>query len=426
MKIGIIADDLTGANATGVRMSKSGFRPATYFYNKDIISNEDIDTVIIDTDSRYLNKGILKTRINQSLESLFKCDIDLICKRIDSTMRGNVGNEIDLLLDYVDEDSVAVVVPSFPDSGRVTIGGYLVVNNIPLHKTDVANDPIMPINTSCISEIIESQSKYEVGLLTINELSGNCDDFIEKFKSITQSGKRIVVIDAATNQDIEFIAESLSKVNLPIIPVDSGPFTSAYSKFKANQKVDNSKIIVTVGSATKVTEKQLAYLIDRMDIKPIVPDIYKLASFDDNFENEINRCVRQAKLKLKTSETVIITTNEENLVIIDIQKLAKENSVQPEAVTKRITDGLAIITKKIIDETDYSIKGCFTSGGDVTASLTTIMNANGITLIDEVAPLTAYGTLIDGEYDGLPIITKGGMIGDIRTIYEAIQYLKAT
>src|SRR5699024_3718465 len=123
-------------------MSKSGFRPATYFYNKDIISNEDIDTVIIDTDSRYLNKGILKTRINQSLESLFKCDTDLICKRIDSTMRGNVGNEIDLLLDYVDEYSVAVVVPSFPDSGRVTIGGYLVVNNIPLHNTDVANDPI--------------------------------------------------------------------------------------------------------------------------------------------------------------------------------------------------------------------------------------------------------------------------------------------
>ena len=426
MKIGIIADDLTGANATGVRMSKSGFRPATYFYNKDIISNEDIDTVIIDTDSRYLNKDILKTRINQSLESLFKCDIDFICKRIDSTMRGNVGNEIDLLLDYVDEDNVAVVVPSFPDSGRVTIGGYLVVNNIPLHKKDVANDPIMPINTSCISEIIESQSKYEVGLMTINELSGNCDEFIEKFKSITQTGKRIVVIDAATNQDIEFVAEALSKVNLPIIPVDSGPFTSAYSKFKVNQKVDNSKIIVTVGRATKVTEKQLAYLIDRMDIKPIVPDIYKLASFDDNFENEINRCVRQAKLKLKTNETVIITTNEENLVIIDIQKLAKENNVQPEAVTKRITDGLAIITKKIIDETDYSIKGCFTSGGDVTASLTTIMNANGITLIDEVAPLTAYGTLIDGEYDGLPIITKGGMIGDIRTIYEAIQYLKAT
>ena len=62
----------------------------------------------------------------------------------------------------------------------------------------------------------------------------------------------------------------------------------------------------------------------------------------------------------------------------------------------------------------------------MTASLTTIMNANGITLIDEVAPLTAYGTLIDGEYDGLPIITKGGMIGDIRTIYEAIKYLKAT
>src|SRR5699024_11248740 len=95
-------------------------------------------------------------------------------------MRGNVGNEIDLLLDYVDKESIAVVVPSFPDSERVTIGGYLVVNNIPLHKTDVANNPIMPINTSCISEIIESQSKYVVGLLTINDLSYDCIEFIIK------------------------------------------------------------------------------------------------------------------------------------------------------------------------------------------------------------------------------------------------------
>src|SRR5699024_12258567 len=172
--------------------------------------------------------------------------------------------------------------------------------------------------------------------IKIIELLGNVIECIKKLINITKTGNRILVIYAATNQDIEIIAESLSKIDLPIIPVDSGPFTSSYSKFKVNQKVENSKIIVTVGSATKVTEKQLTYLMDRLDITPIVPDIYKLASFDDNFENEINRCVRQAKLKLKTNETIIVTTNEENLVIIDIQKLAKESNVQPEAVTKRI------------------------------------------------------------------------------------------
>ena len=431
MKIGIIADDLTGANATGVRMSKNGFRPATYFCEKDIIDNPNIDTVIIDTDSRYMAKDLLEERINHSLQSLDEWGANFICKRIDSTMRGNIGNEIDLILDYIGDDSVAVVIPSFPDSQRISIGGHLVVNNVPLHKTDAANDPIMPIRTSCIREIIATQSKHakdsidNVGLLTINVLDDS-NKFIEEFQKNVDLGKRIIVIDASTNDDIDFIAEALAKLDIPIIPVDSGPFTSSFAKFKVNHKVDDSKIIVTVGSATKVTEKQLSYLIDRLGVPPVRPDIYKLASFDDEYELEIDRCVRQSKLSLMKNEILIITTNEENLVIIDIQKIASENNVSPEVVTKRITDGLALITKRVIDETNYEIKGCFTSGGDVTASLTSIMNANGITLLDEVAPLTAYGTLLDGEYDGLPIITKGGMIGDIRTIYEAIQYLKAT
>lgn len=56
MKVGIIADDLTGANATGVRLSKNGFHPATYFHYNDLIQDDETDAIIVDTDSRYASK----------------------------------------------------------------------------------------------------------------------------------------------------------------------------------------------------------------------------------------------------------------------------------------------------------------------------------------------------------------------------------
>ena len=46
----------------------------------------------------------------------------LFGKRIDSTFRGNIGAEIEALLEVLGEEATAVVVPSFPDSGRSDSG----------------------------------------------------------------------------------------------------------------------------------------------------------------------------------------------------------------------------------------------------------------------------------------------------------------
>ena len=157
----------------------------------------------------------------------------------------------------------------------------------------------------------------------------------------------------------------------------------------------------------------------------MIPDSNKLATFDENWHEEVDRSVRLAKERMEENEVVVITTNEENLVIIDIKKIAAQHDVTPDRVAKRITDGLATITKRLLDESTHEIKGCYVSGGDVTASLASITLASGIKLIDEVGPLIAYGHLLGGKYEGLPLVTKGGMIGNRHTLYEAVQYLKS-
>lgn len=154
MRIGVIADDLTGANATGVRMSKEGIQTATVVQGTLFPFHAENDALVVDTDSRYSHSTLAQKRVRNSINDLTQWGADLFCKRIDSTMRGNIGAELEALLGQLGESARIVVAPSFPDSGRIVIGGYLLVNDVPLEQTDVAQDPVYPINQSCVPPII--------------------------------------------------------------------------------------------------------------------------------------------------------------------------------------------------------------------------------------------------------------------------------
>jgi uncharacterized protein YgbK (DUF1537 family) len=156
-KIIIIADDLTGANATGVLLVQQGFKAAT-FINLDkykSMQNDDYDILSINTDSRAIKKEEAYKRVKSIVELFKEEDVKLFAKRIDSTLRGNIGAEISAILDNVKDDTYAIVVPSFPASGRACVGGYLMVHQVPLEKTAVATDPKTPVFTSKVVSLLE-------------------------------------------------------------------------------------------------------------------------------------------------------------------------------------------------------------------------------------------------------------------------------
>ena len=60
--------------------------------------------------------------------------------------------------------------------------------------------------------------------------------------------------------------------------------------------------------------------------------------------------------------------------------------------------------------------GVVVSGGHTAACLTTELRARGIRASGEVRPLCGAGTLLGGDWDGLRMITKGGLVGDPVTL----------
>src|SRR5699024_5445966 len=136
-----------------------------------------------------------------------------------------------------------------------------------------------------------------------------------------------------------------------------------------------------------------------------------------------NRVVDVALKEMDRQEIIVITTIKPGMEQLDLPSIAEEEGSNQDYLAKRIADGMGKITRMVIEKSKHEIGGCFSSGGDITASLCSVGGATGIKLTDEVVPLIAYGQFIGGHFDGLPLVTKGGMAGDEKAIYTSMKHL---
>lgn len=96
MNLAIIADDLTGANDSGVQLARHGLK-TTVLFDMDNESVRNYEAVVFDTDSRSINQLDAYEKVKQVAEFLTQAGFKSIFKKLDSTMRGNIGAEIDAI-----------------------------------------------------------------------------------------------------------------------------------------------------------------------------------------------------------------------------------------------------------------------------------------------------------------------------------------
>ena len=117
--IGAVADDLTGATTTGVLLARSKARTAVFFNEEaaqEARETASLDAILISSNSRPLPKEEAYDKVKSATNALKAMGVKYFSKRIDTTLRGGVGVEIDAMLDQLNEDTIAVVVPAMPQS----------------------------------------------------------------------------------------------------------------------------------------------------------------------------------------------------------------------------------------------------------------------------------------------------------------------
>lgn len=429
VKCAVIADDLTGANATGVMLKKQGYSTSTIMnlLKSELTELGDCECIAFTTDSRGVDSTTAYNRVYNLTKMLEDLNLTILCKRIDSTLRGNLGAETDAALDAMGPDYVAVVVPCAPASGRITVGGYMQVNGTILNKTEAALDPKTPIQDALVADLFLKQTKYRVASLYMKDLNLGREHLVKKIREYAQSGTKIIIFDAITQEDIDLISDSVIESGIRFIAVDPGAFIATLTQklVVPSESRTMQRILTVVGSVNPVAKVQMENFWLAQPVYNVFVETKQFLNGEEAREKEICRVTEDILAHRDSGRLFSVTVDgiyPENRLNFPVY--AEKLKISVDEVSDLINQSMAEITCRLL-KADDTFTGLYASGGDVTAAICKQCHAIGLNLIDEVIPLAACGSFMKGDFPHKLIVTKGGMTGSPDAINTCIARLKA-
>lgn len=424
----VIADDLTGGNATGVLLKKMKYKAHTVINLAAIEPTQlaECDCVIYPTNSRGLTSEVAYDKVYEACAALATEGTTLYSHRIDSTLRGNLGSETDAMIDFLGEDYIAICAPCFPATGRIVCGGYMLVDGVPLHKTNIAIDPKTPVKISEVAELFRQQSKYGVVSVRLKELMHGKHYLADIINSNVEQGNRIICFDCISQEDLDLIADACITSKKKIVAVDPGVFTTTLARkliVPKDQQVD-SRILAVVGSVNPNAKVQMENLWLAQRTHRVMVVTKRLLESEAARKHEIERVIKEVLIGCNKRQVTTVVGDgiyPENR--IDFRPYMDLLQCSMDEVSCIINDSFAEIAYEVFKK-EPSFRAMYTSGGDITVSVCDRFNTAGLRLRDEVLPLAAYGKFLGGEFDGVHLITKGGSQGGPDAINLCITYLK--
>lgn len=425
----VIADDLTGANTAGVLLTNVCFRTLTTIEHRTIeqFPLVEYDAIVVNASSRTLDASEAYERVKRCTMELGERGIQKFSKRIDSTIRGNLGAEIEGMLAALPSDTVACVVAVYPASGRMVVGGYQLVNGIPVHQTPAGNDPVKPVRSSSLADEIRQQTSLMQGFIPLAVTMQGGPAVAKAVQAEVARGARIIVFDAISFCDIAAIADGVNQLSVPWIAVDPGPFTQkacelvCAGKMRVTKKKEG-KVFIVAASASDLTRRQLTYLQGQCQAQVVDIDIRKFLDTDEElpFEDEVAAEIWQIS---QCTDVFGLRAAGSKEMMIDVQAEAKKRGLTQDDIAHRITYGMARIARKALAPGVDFLKGIYLTGGDMTVAFCEETKTSAIELIEEIQPHISVGTLVGGVQHGTAVVTKGGLIGDTDTVVTCTKYL---
>ncbi|MCC8379221.1 3-oxo-tetronate kinase [Xenorhabdus sp. PB30.3] len=272
IKLGVIADDFTGATDIASFMVQNGWRVVLLFSipdNRTFIPH-DVDAIVI---SLKIRSCPVEEALEQSLKAcewlrkIACCSRFFFkyCSTFDSTKEGNIGPVIDVLMDELQID-LCLICPALPINGRTVVHGYLFVNGQLLNESDMQYHPINPMKDSNLLRLIEQQSKGFAGLVDINCVRQGELSIREHLHKLRCKGARYAVVDTLLMDDLLLIAKAIpdmafvtggSGLGGAIARYYTGHSPKKTSSMKTLPSIRNKKAVILSGSCSTMTYQQV-------------------------------------------------------------------------------------------------------------------------------------------------------------------------
>jgi len=426
--IGIIADDLTGANDTALQFFMKGSNTEIILDANSLNENHlNVETRALCNETRNLDPesaGKIVFDTTQLLKE--KYGIEYFYKKIDSTLRGNISVEILAMLEATGYDA-AIVAPAYVQEGRITIGGYQLLKGIPIERTDAARDPKAPIYDSYIPDILKrnlsDSAKNLVGSIEMKTIAKGAGPIALKLNELISSGKKLIVMDAVSTVDFEQIVLAMQKSTYNILPAGSAGLAHALGgiwlgeiKPPVQKKVPTLPKLILSGSATSLSALQLK----KLEMDTDIDNTYFISLCLNDVLNDPDGAL---------VERIASNLVKDNIVAVHVSDLDEEISNE-EAHSRLIDEG---VTKEILAAkiTDYLAKLAFqinqkaefiliTIGGETSYRCSKAINCGYLQVVDAILPSIPLCMDANARF----IVTKSGNFGTSSTLIDIVKYFE--
>jgi uncharacterized protein YgbK (DUF1537 family) len=262
MALAILADDLTGAADCAARCRGAGLpaiialRPPAPPFPPSVLA--------LTSDSRHLPPASAAARVRDLVGGL-RHNADIIWyKKIDSTLRGNLGAELDAMLDALGRDC-ALVCPAFPAQDRGLSDGWLISPGA---------------QAAHLPTLLAQQSRRWVVAVPLADVRAGPAHLAERLAA-ARGAARLIAVDALADEDLRAILAA-AELALPgaLLCGSAGLVgTIAARQPKSVAAEPNhftlhagARVLLVVGSGSATARAQIAHLRQHHQVETIEID----------------------------------------------------------------------------------------------------------------------------------------------------------
>jgi uncharacterized protein YgbK (DUF1537 family) len=286
LALGCIADDYTGASDLANTLTRCGLRTVqTIGVPASDLELPEVDAVVVSLKSRSIESSLAVSRSRAAdkwlrergaRHVLFK-----VCSTFDSTDAGNIGPVMDAL--RADSgDTIVLVTPAFPETGRTVYQGNLFVGSVPLNESPLKDHPLNPMHDSNLVRVLARQSRTQIGLVDLADIARGPDAVRGRLADLAGKGIGAAIADAVFERDLETIGKvaldhrvsvgaSGLGLGLARALVTSGDVKSNAANAIADAPVGGPAACLA-GSCSQATLQQIAKAEQAMPVLHLDPD----------------------------------------------------------------------------------------------------------------------------------------------------------
>lgn len=399
-RVGVVADDVTGANDIGIMFKKGGYRAAVFplsLLSCCDMSEEvkNLEVIIIDTDSRFDTPEKAKEKVRRATQLLKSLDCQRYFNKTCSVFRGNVGAEFDQMQDTLSIDC-SMVIAGFPENGRTTIDGIHYVYGEKLESSQFSKDPIHKMTVSSLEEIIHRQSSRPVGLITFRDLDRGYEHAKARKEELKKSCA-YVIFDVRSQEDLKLIARIVAdEPNICGSSAIGEELPCVYEKQK------KGACFLLAGSLTEQSRAQVEFM------KQTSCPVYEFNTgciYDSKEEEkEITRLMELSLSAMAKEGRVLVHTSNQASQVEETKKAGISRGLTHEEIGQRISHAMCRIVREVL--TQSGCRNLVVAGGDTSAAVTQELNIYRMEIGEEIEP-------------GVPMMEGKSSLGDLQLVLKS-------